>query len=73
MNDKPKQLVWRTAIASGGGDCVQIANDGGHVAVRDSKDPNGPILRFPPGAVAELFTTIKGDCAIREITREEPR
>jgi hypothetical protein len=41
-------LVWRKATASAAnGNCVEVAPvpDGG-VAVRDSKDPEGPILRF---------------------------
>jgi hypothetical protein len=42
---------WRTASASGGngGQCVEVAlNIPGIVAVRDSKDPSGPVLRFTP-------------------------
>ena len=33
------------------GECVEVAtNVPGTVAVRDSKDPDGPILRFTPAA-----------------------
>ena len=42
------RLVWRKAsVSQANGNCVQVAPmpDGG-VAVRDSKDPDGPILRF---------------------------
>jgi hypothetical protein len=42
------ELVWRKAAASKpDGNCVELAqlSDGG-VAVRDSKDPEGPMLRF---------------------------
>ena len=41
-------LVWRKASASTtNGNCVEIAAiPGGGVAVRDSKDPDGPILWF---------------------------
>lgn len=42
-------MVWRKAKRSSaqGSDCVEVANlpDGGR-AVRHSKDPDGPILRF---------------------------
>ena len=42
-------LIWRKSTRSGGqgGACVEVADlpDGG-VAVRDSKDPDGPKLRF---------------------------
>jgi Domain of unknown function (DUF397) len=41
-------LVWRKSSASAyNGNCVEVAAlAGGGVAVRDSKDPNGPRLRF---------------------------
>jgi hypothetical protein len=41
------RLIWRKASYSGtnGGGCVEVArNLPGVVAVRDSKDPNGPAL-----------------------------
>jgi hypothetical protein len=43
--------VWRKSSWSGGngGDCVEVArNLPGAVAVRDSKDPEGPKLTFTP-------------------------
>jgi len=41
---------WRKATASGDvGQCVEVAtNLPGVVAVRDSKDPDGPALVFTP-------------------------
>jgi Domain of unknown function (DUF397) len=42
---------WRKSSWSGGngGDCVEVArNLPGAVAVRDSKDPDGPTLTFTP-------------------------
>jgi Domain of unknown function (DUF397) len=43
---------WRkSSVSSGnGGQCVEVAgNLPGVVAVRDSKDPDGPVLVFTPG------------------------
>ncbi|RKS70939.1 uncharacterized protein DUF397 [Actinomadura pelletieri DSM 43383] len=39
-------VKWRKSTHSGpnGGECVELADVAGVVAVRDSKDPNGPIL-----------------------------
>lgn len=49
MTDQPGGLVWRKAEQSSaqGSDCVEVAelSDGGR-AVRHSKDPDGPRLRF---------------------------
>ncbi|MBG0815573.1 DUF397 domain-containing protein [Planomonospora sp. ID82291] len=43
--------VWRKSSRSGsnGGQCVEVADNlPGVVAVRDSKDPDGPKLLFTP-------------------------
>jgi hypothetical protein len=39
---------WRTSSWSGnnGGNCIQVADLPGSIAVRDSKDPDGPALFF---------------------------
>jgi hypothetical protein len=44
--------VWRKASYSGGngGECVEVATADTEVAVRDSKNPNGPKLSFTPSA-----------------------
>ena len=41
-------VKWRKASQSGhqGGDCVEVAGVARVVAVRDSKDPDGPKLAF---------------------------
>ena len=44
---------WRKSTRSGtnGGGCVEVADNlPGVVAVRDSKDPAGPVLTFEPKA-----------------------
>jgi hypothetical protein len=44
---------WRKSTRSGdnGGACVEVADNlPGLVAVRDSKDPAGPVLTFAPAA-----------------------
>lgn len=41
-------LNWRKARRSmNNGNCAEVATANGIVAVRDSKDPQGPILRYP--------------------------
>jgi hypothetical protein len=45
--------TWRksshSAVESGGSDCVEIAHTPKLVAVRDSKNPSGPVLIFAAG------------------------
>ncbi|MBO2451110.1 DUF397 domain-containing protein [Actinomadura barringtoniae] len=52
---------WRKASASGsnGGACVELANELNMVAVRDSKDPDGPMLSFGVGAFRSFVAEIK--------------
>jgi hypothetical protein len=49
--EEMESLTFRKSARSGsnGGGCVEVAvlPDGGR-AVRDSKDPGGPVLRFTP-------------------------
>lgn len=56
------RLNWRKASYSGtnGGGCVEVAtNVPGMVAVRDSKDPNGPALVLSPDQWAGLVARIR--------------
>lgn len=40
-------LAWRKARSSvGNGACVELAPAAGMIAVRDSKDPDGPVLLY---------------------------
>jgi hypothetical protein len=53
---------WRKASFStgNGGACVEVArNLPGIVAVRDSKDPDGPALAFAPASWHALLDGIK--------------
>jgi hypothetical protein len=45
---QPEALLWRKSTRSGPltDNCVEVAFIEGGVAVRDSKDPDGPVLRF---------------------------
>ncbi len=57
-----KHLVWhKSSYSSGqGGNCVEVAqlDDGGR-AVRDSKDPSGPALRFTPAEWAAFTAGVR--------------
>jgi hypothetical protein len=40
--------MWRKSTRSYTNGCVEVAFVDGQVAVRDSKDPSGPVLVFTP-------------------------
>ncbi|MET7424340.1 DUF397 domain-containing protein [Dactylosporangium sp. NPDC005555] len=46
MSDASERLVWRKSTESLSGDCVEVAPLPDGVAVRDSKNPDGPVLEF---------------------------
>ncbi|MFF2921565.1 DUF397 domain-containing protein [Streptomyces celluloflavus] len=54
----------KSSYSAQGMDCVEVAaNIPGVVAVRDSKDPDGPILRFAPAqwaAFRRVLTLSRG-------------
>jgi hypothetical protein len=55
-------VTWRKSSHSGsnGGNCVEIAVlSGDGRAVRDSKDPGGPVLAFPPDDWRAFTVAIK--------------
>lgn len=73
LSINPSDLAWRKATASSlNGACVELAQlPGGGVAVRDSKDPDGPVLQFTApewqaflqGVDAGEFNDLRGESA----------
>jgi hypothetical protein len=52
--------AWRKSIRSGGqGQCVEVADLPDVVAVRDSKNPAGPVLAFPRAAWRTFSDRVK--------------
>lgn len=57
-----ERLMWRKSSFSNanGGGCVEVADlpEGGW-AVRDSKDPQGPVLQFTTGEVEAFVQGVR--------------
>lgn len=51
---------FRKSSYSSGGDCVDVGECWCHgVPIRDSKNPDGPVLMFTEGAWAEFLAEVK--------------
>lgn len=46
---RPVFTNWHKSTASLESNCVEVATDGEFVGVRDSKNPDGPVLTFTGG------------------------
>ena len=46
-----QQITWaKSSYSFANGNCVQVAElPDGQIGIRNSKDPDGPVLRFTPG------------------------
>jgi Domain of unknown function (DUF397) len=53
--------VWRKSSYSGanGGNCIEIAAAARTVVVRDSKEPDGPVLAFGPNVWQRFADHVK--------------
>jgi len=51
------EIMWRKSSYSGGGggECVEVAFPPARVAVRDSKNPEGPVLVLPVASLTSLL------------------
>ncbi|GIG91854.1 DUF397 domain-containing protein [Plantactinospora endophytica] len=63
MRPDESTLTWRKSSRSGGegGNCVEVARLAAGVAVRDSKNTAGPVLRFAPTAWVSFLADLDPD------------
>ncbi|WP_052866875.1 DUF397 domain-containing protein [Streptomyces niger] len=62
MPANPDRLRWRKSSYSTneGGECVEVAEvSTALVAIRDSKDPHGPIVTVTPAAFADFVAYVR--------------
>jgi hypothetical protein len=54
---------WRKSSYSGnsGGNCVEVADQGSRVLVRDTADRTGPVLRFTEAAWRKFAGQLKSE------------
>jgi hypothetical protein len=61
MTEHLSGLDWRkSSYSSSSANCVEVAVAGTFVAVRDSKDPDGPVLLWTRARMAAFIAGVKG-------------
>jgi hypothetical protein len=61
MSDEMVVYAWRVSSYTGGqGNCVEVGMSATTIAVRDSKDREGPVLYFAPAAWRAFIQDLKG-------------
>ncbi|MEV1201997.1 DUF397 domain-containing protein [Microbispora rosea] len=53
------ELEWQRSSRCGGGNCVEVAFVSGHVAVRDSKDPDRGVLLYSHDEWRNFISEVK--------------
>jgi hypothetical protein len=52
--------AWRKSSRCQNGECAEVGQDGAVVGVRDSQDPDGPVLVFGPVAWVAFLEGLRG-------------
>jgi hypothetical protein len=50
---------YKSTRSAANGECVEIAASPGSIVVRDSKDPQGPVLRFATESWREFIELVR--------------
>jgi len=61
--------TWRKSTASGGGNCVEVSFVGKSVLMRNSRNPQGPVLSFTHPEWEAFVKGVRDD----EFDLEKPR
>lgn len=52
-------LTWRTALNCDGGACVEVAADRNIIVIRNSRQPDGPLVEYTPEEWHEFVSGVK--------------
>lgn len=66
------RALWRKSSRSNGGvdgNCVEVAELPGRIALRDSKHPAGPVLAFPRAEWRVFLSSVLADLDFHAVTR----
>lgn len=57
--ERVDDLAWQRSSFCNGGSCLEVADLGGTVAVRNSRQPVGTVLTFPAEIWREFIAGVK--------------
>ena len=57
----PAPVCWQKSSFSGGADCAEVSHVADEVWIRDSKNPDGPVLRCSRERWASFIAGLAGD------------
>jgi hypothetical protein len=61
-HDQFRHSAWRkSSYSQGATQCVEIADLGAHLAIRDSKNPGGTVLLLTASQIRDLARRVKAD------------
>jgi hypothetical protein len=58
--DRPMFEFRKSSYSGSQGECVEVAKVPGMAVVRDSKDPQSPVLAFAPAAWLAFISQVRG-------------
>ncbi len=61
-----RELIWRKSSRSSSGACVELAEDGDKVHMRNSNDPSGATLTFDRDVLRDFIEQVKSTGQIAE-------
>ncbi|MFB7905244.1 DUF397 domain-containing protein [Kitasatospora sp. NPDC056076] len=60
MDDLQRVTWYKSSYSTQAGNCIEVANGlPDATPVRDSKDPEGPVLVFPAGAWSSFVASVR--------------
>lgn len=62
MNGMTTELRWlKSSLSFSNGNCVEVAAQPGSILVRDSQNPDGPVLQLTPRAYLDMLASIRDE------------
>lgn len=65
MTNHPRPLWRKSSYSNGQASCVEVGQHGTEIAVRDTKNRQGPALAFAPGSWRAFTRRVRNGAASR--------